>query len=271
MSLANVLGASQSARSLVLLGDPQQLEQPQQGSHPEGAGVSALEHLMGGQQTIEADRGIFLPETWRLPPRICAFTSEVFYENRLAPHLDNQRLLLAKTRPLAGTGLWVLSVSHEGNQNSSPEEVNATENIIKTLLYSGGTWTDRNGDTALITPHSFLVVAPYNAQVSLLSERLTPMGVRVGTVDKFQGKQAPIVIYSMTTSSPEEAPRGMEFLYSLNRLNVATSRAQCACILVANPRLFAPECKTPRQMQLANALCRYVEMATAVKTDDSSK
>ena len=104
-----------------------------------------------------------------------------------------------------------------------------------------------------------LIVAPYNAQVFQLAEKIP--NSRIGTVDKFQGQEAPVVIYSMTTSSPEDAPRGMEFLYSLNRLNVATSRAQCACILVANPRLFEPECRTPRQMQLANALCRYREMA----------
>ena len=98
-------------------------------------------------------------------------------------------------------------------------------------------------------------------------QRLEPKGVRVGTVDRFQGQQAPVVIYSLATSAPEDAPHGMEFLYSLNRLNVATSRAQCACILVGSPRLFEPECKTPRQMQLANALCRYLEMAKAVGLD----
>ena len=112
-----------------------------------------------------------------------------------------------------------------------------------------------------MTANDILVVAPYNSQVALLGERLAPHGIRVGTVDKFQGQEAAVVIYSMATSTPEDAPRGMEFLYSLNRLNVATSRARCACILVANPRLFEPECKSPRQMQLANAICRYVEMA----------
>ena len=105
------------------------------------------------------------------------------------------------------------------------------------------------------------MIAPYNAQVARLEERLGRRGIRVGTVDKFQGQQAPIVIYSMATSRPEDAPRGMEFLYNLNRLNVATSRAQCACVLVASPALFEPECRTPRQMQLANALCRYREMS----------
>jgi uncharacterized protein len=116
-----------------------------------------------------------------------------------------------------------------------------------------------------MTPRDILIVAPYNAHVALLEERLDERGIRVGTVDRFQGQQAPVVIYSMATSTPEDAPRGMEFLYSLNRLNVATSRAQCACILVANPRLFEPECKSPRQMQLANALCRYVELARRVE------
>jgi uncharacterized protein len=115
-----------------------------------------------------------------------------------------------------------------------------------------------------MTANDVLVVAPYNSQVALLGERLAPRGVRVGTVDKFQGQEAPVVIYSMATSTPEDAPRGMEFLYSLNRLNVATSRARCGCILVACPRIFAPECKSPRQMRLANALCRYVELARSV-------
>ena len=264
MCLADVLATSQAARSMVLLGDPQQLEQPQQGSHPDGTAVSALEHLLQGHQTLPAGRGIFLPETWRLPPSICEFTSEVFYEGRLAslPGLEDQ--VLTGTTPIAGSGLWVLPVVHEGNQSSSLEEVEAIDHFIARLLASGGRWTDRMGCVTGLTGADVLIVAPYNAQVALLSERLQGAGVRVGTVDKFQGQQAPVVIYSMTTSTPEDAPRGMEFLYSLNRLNVATSRAQCACVLVASPRLFEPECRTPRQMQLANALCRYVEMAQPV-------
>jgi uncharacterized protein len=116
-----------------------------------------------------------------------------------------------------------------------------------------------------MTANDVLLVAPYNSHVALLGTRLGSRGIRVGTVDRFQGQEAPVVIYSMATSNPDDAPRGMEFLYSLNRLNVATSRARCACILVANPRLFEPECKTPRQMQLANAICRYVEMAQIIE------
>jgi uncharacterized protein len=264
MSLANVLAASQAAKSVVLLGDPQQLEQPQQGSHPEGADRSALEHVLRDHKTIPADRGVFLPETWRMAPSVCAFTSEVFYEGRLQSRPGLERQALVGTTPIEGAGLWVARVAHEGNQNSSNEEVDVVDRIVARLLRAGARWIDSSGVTSAMTPEDILVVAPYNSQVSLLGERLTPRGIRVGTVDKFQGQEAPVVIYSMATSTPEDAPRGMEFLYSLNRLNVATSRARCACILVANQRLFEPECKSPRQMQLANAICRYVELARTI-------
>jgi uncharacterized protein len=262
LSLANVVAVSHAAKSLVLLGDPQQLEQPQQGSHPEGTGVSVLEHVLGDHPTMPSDRGIFLAETWRLAPAVCSFTSEMFYEGRLQPAAGCEHQRLLGTAPFEGSGLWVVPVAHEGNRNSSVDEVEAVEWVVSSVLRSRASWIDPRGNTRTMTPADILVVAPYNAHVTLLTERLGPRGVRVGTVDKFQGQEAPVVIYSMATSSPEEAPRGMEFLYSLNRLNVATSRARCACILVASPRLFEPDCKTPRQMQLANALCRYVEQAT---------
>jgi uncharacterized protein len=264
MSLANVLAASQGSASVVLLGDPQQLEQPQQGTHPEGADVSALEHILQDHKTISEDRGIFLPETWRLAPSICVFTSEVFYEGKLSSRAGLGRQVLVGTPPFEGAGLWVAAVAHSGNQNSSSEEVELIDKIVAELLRPGAQWVDCHGATHPMTPDTVLIVAPYNSQVSLLSERLTPRGIRVGTVDRFQGQEAPVVIYSMATSTPEDAPRGMEFLYNLNRLNVATSRAKCASILVASPRLFEPDCKSPRQMRLANALCRYVELSRPV-------
>jgi predicted RecB family nuclease len=265
MSLANVLAVAHAAGSIVLLGDPQQLEQPKKGSHPDGINVSALQHILGEHQTIPADRGIFLPVTWRLAPSICEFTSEVFYEDRLTskPGLDQQQLIAG---PFAGSCLWVLDVDHDGNRNASDEEVEAVADLVTTLTASGARWIDEYGVAKQMTGNEILVVAPYNAQVSRLSDRLKNTGVSVGTVDKFQGQQAPVVIYSMATSRPEDAPRGLEFLYSLNRLNVATSRAQCAVILVASPHLFVPDCSTPRQMKLANALCRYREMATITRT-----
>ncbi len=182
------------------------------------------------------------------------------------PGLEHQALSGAP--PFEGAGLWLVSVEHDGNRNSAPEEVDLVDRIAALLLARGSKWRNSDRSLAAMTAADVLVVAPYNAQVALLGERLSGCGVRVGTVDRFQGQEAPVVIYSMATSSPTDAPRGMEFLYSLNRLNVATSRARCACILVASPRLFEPECRTPRQMKLANALCRYAELAKAVSPKD---
>ncbi|MEX2110727.1 MAG: TM0106 family RecB-like putative nuclease [Gemmatimonadaceae bacterium] len=261
MSLANVLAMSPCARSIVLLGDPQQLEQPRKGSHPDGVSVSALEHMLVGHKTIPDGRGVFLPLTWRLCPAISAFTSELFYESRLRSKPGLERQLLNGAGDFDGSGLWVVKASHDGNRTSSMEEIDIVEGLVKQLVAKAASWTDKDGKQAQILGSDILIVAPYNAQVSRLTERLAPTGARVGTVDKFQGQEAPVVIYSMATSRPEDAPRGMEFLYSINRLNVATSRARCAAILVANDRLFEPECRTPRQMKLANALCRYRELA----------
>ncbi|WLA69209.1 AAA domain-containing protein [Bradyrhizobium diazoefficiens] len=159
-----------------------------------------------------------------------------------------------------GAGLRYLAVEHYGNQSSSLEEAEAVRELVTDILGAGATWIDRNGVEAAIGLEDILVIAPYNAQVFELQERIP--AARIGTVDKFQGQEAPIVIYSMTTSSPADAPRGMEFLYSANRLNVATSRARCLCVIVASPRLFEAECRTQRQMQLANTFCRYVELAS---------
>jgi uncharacterized protein len=264
MSLANALACSQAAKSLVLVGDPQQLEQPIQGSHPEGSGVSALEHVLAGHKTLPGERGLFLDETWRLHPTICAFTSEQFYEGRLKSRAGLE-LQAIDTPRLSGAGLWFLPVEHQGNSTASVEEVAATRALLEDLLSATSMWRDAEGSREL-TLQDVLVVAPYNAQVADLTRAL-PAGARVGTVDRFQGQEAPIVIVSMATSSPEEAPRGMEFLYSLDRLNVATSRAKAACVLIANPRLFEPDCRSPRQMQLANAFCRYLEQATTLRPE----
>jgi predicted RecB family nuclease len=263
MSLANVLAAAKSTGSIVLLGDPQQLDQPQRGVHPPGAEASALSHLLNGRATIGEDQGLFLSESWRLHPDVCQFTSEVFYDSRLESRAENARQRLNVPGPLNGTGLRFAPVKHQGNQSESPEEVTRVAELIDELLQAGTTWTNKKGEVRPLTRNDILVVAPYNAQVSALLQTLPPQA-RVGTVDKFQGQEAPVVLYSMTTSTPEDAPRGMEFLYSSNRLNVATSRAQCVTILIANPALFEVQCKTPRQIELANAFCRYLELAEVI-------
>ncbi len=261
MALPEVIVCSGAADSVVLLGDPQQLEQPKKGSHPEGTAESALAHVLQGEQVMPPERGIFIPETWRMHPSICGFCSEVFYEGKLSPRPGLEKQALTGTGRFDGSGLWVVGVEHEGNQNDSLEEVAAVTEIVRALLDRKAHWVDATGKSKRIKASDILVVSPYNLQVMALREELDALGVMAGTVDKFQGREAPVVIYSMASSSPSDASRGMEFLYSLSRLNVATSRARCATILVASPKLFEPECKSPRQMKLANALCRYVEMA----------
>jgi uncharacterized protein len=268
MSLADVLAVSASARSLVLLGDPQQLEQPQQASHPVGTQASALEHLLGDAKTVAADRGLFLKQTRRLHPKICQFTAEVFYENRLSsyPGLERQALLApadSRAARFGDAGLVYVPVVHDGNQARADDEVDAIAVLVEELTATSVTFRNAAGEQAPLTCADLMIVAPYNAQVTALTERLP--GVRIGTVDKFQGQQAPVVIVSLTTSTPEDAPRGMDFLYSANRLNVATSRAKALCILVGSPRLFEPDCRTPQQMRLANAFCRYRELAREVQ------
>jgi predicted RecB family nuclease len=259
MSLANVVAASPCATNLVLLGDPQQLDQPVRGSHPPGAERSALAHLLDGDATMRQDLGLFLERTWRLHPDICNFTSEVFYDGRLAPEPGRELQAVVGSGPLHGSGIRYLPVVHSGNSRDSNEEAAEVKRRILALLAAEGHWTDDELKVHPIGLDDVLVITPYNAQVHTIAEALP--GVRVGTVDKFQGQEAPIAIYTMATSSAEEAPRGMEFLYNLHRLNVATSRARCIVVVVASPALHRVRCRTPRQMQLANALCRLVELA----------
>ena len=186
----------------------------------------------------------------------------MFYEGRLLPRPGLERQTVKSKSRVTGSGLRYLTVSHKGNQSSSPEEADAVQLLVEEILRSNTTWIDRSNEQHPIGLEDILIIAPYNAQVFELQDRLP--GARIGTVDKFQGQEAPIVIYSMTTSSHADAPRGMEFLYSANRLNVATSRAKCVCILVAAPAVFEAECRTPGQMQLANAFCRYLELSTLI-------
>lgn len=259
MSLAMVLAASRCCHNLVLLGDPQQLEQPQRGAHPEGADVAALTHLLEGRATMPRDKGIFLGMTRRLHPKITAFTSETHYESKLHTYPGLEHMMIIGDTPFAGAGLFYVSVDHNGNQNRSDEEVDRIRSIVHHLTTGDVRWTNRNGETVPLMRADILIVAPYNAQVAALSDALS--GLRIGTVDKFQGQEAAIVIYSMTTSSAEDAPRGMSFLYSPNRFNVATSRALVACILVASEKVFEAECRSIEAMRWLNGLCRFREMA----------
>jgi predicted RecB family nuclease len=255
LALADVLAAGTSARSLVLLGDPNQLPQVSQGSHPEGAERSVLQHLLGDEITAPADRGLFLDRTWRLRPELCAFTSDAYYEGRLGHAPETARRSLAR-----GNGPVWLPVGHVGRGQSSVEEADAIAAAVSDLI--GSPFTDVDGTTRPLVEADVLVVAPYNAQVRMLRSRL-PAGVPVGTVDKFQGQQAPVVFVSMASSTPEEAPRGVGFAFDRHRFNVATSRAQCRAVLVCSPRLLDADCKTVSQMRLVSAVSRFVELAIA--------
>jgi predicted RecB family nuclease len=261
MSLANVLAVAGAARNLVLLGDPQQLAQPSQAAHPPGSGASALEHILGDHATMPGDAGLLIDQTWRMHPQLCRYTSEAFYDGKLTcvDGLEHQQIL--GDLPPRGSGLRVLEVPHEGNANASPEEASEVARLVRDLLRRE--WLDKAGNRLPIIPDQILVVTPYNAQIRAIEDALgqagCPSAVRVGTVDKFQGREAPVVIYSMATSSADEAPRGLEFLYDPHRLNVATSRAMAMAIIVASPDLIRVPCRTPRQMFLANALCQAWE------------
>lgn len=263
MSLAHALSVARAGRGLVLFGDPAQLEQPQKGVHPPGAEVSALEHWLGGDAlTIPPHLGVFLSHTRRLHPHLCDFVSAAFYEGRLKPTdglgLSEQAVHLSPA--ITGSGVRFVRVEHRGNTSHAPEEVEVVLGLVTTALAPGATFRARSGDERPLTPSDVLVVAPYNAQVAAL-RRVLPSSVRVGTVDKFQGREAALVIYAMTSSSAEDAPRGLEFLYSRNRLNVAVSRAQALCVVVGSPELLRASCKTPAQMRLVNALCALLEHA----------
>ena len=262
LSLANLLSISRAAKNLIILGDCQQLEQPIQAAHPDGADLSALEYIQGELATIPDNQGLFLDKTFRLHPGICKFNSELFYESRLTATAGNEGQVI--NGPMDLKPLMYKEITHEGNTNYSLEEVDLINNLVKGLVKDEHKYTLYNNktkelETSILTLSDIMVVAPYNAQVQRLKDKL-PDGIEIGTVDKFQGREAPVVIFSVTTSSPEDAPRGMDFLYSQSRLNVASSRAQCSFIMVANKEIFEASCKSPAQMKLANAYCRFLEM-----------
>jgi uncharacterized protein len=259
VSLADAIAVGTCARNIVLLGDPQQLPHVTKNSHPEGSGCSVLEHLLGDTATVAESRGLFLAQSWRMHPGVCRFVSEHSYEGRLvsAPGCELQAVASAG---LNGTGLRYVAVEHHHNAQQSPEEAAVIAGEVRRLL-NGATVTDRHGNTGPLTPAEILVVAPYNMQVRCLREAL-PEDVEVGTVDKFQGRQAAVVFFSMASSSGEDVPRGLEFLFNQNRFNVAVSRAKCLSVVVCSPLLLDTLCSTVAQMRLVNKLCRFVECAS---------
>lgn len=256
VALANLVAMGVSARNIVLLGDQMQLGQPIQGVHPGRSGESSLEYLLDGVSTIAPEHGIFLKTSYRMHPDVCRFISDAIYDGRLEAEDANRRQALVLRRDahpaLRPTGIAYLGIEHDACSQRSVEEAELVRTLYADLLAQS--CTDRHGATRPMSKENILVIAPYNMQVNLLKQVL-PDGARVGTVDKFQGQEAEVVIVSMATSSGDYLPRHIEFLYSKNRLNVAISRAKCLALFIANPALMSIRCTTPDEMALVNTLC----------------
>jgi superfamily I DNA and/or RNA helicase len=244
-----------------------QLGQPVQGSHPGESGLSVLEYLLQGQATIPAELGIFLGTTWRLHPQLCDFISDAVYDGRLHPAPHTFRRVVRST-PTARyvtreAGLLYVPVEHEGNTQASEEEVAVIRELVDELV--GRDITNEQGQVAgRLRLEDIVFVAPYNMQVRKLAATLGAHA-RVGSVDKFQGQEAPVVIVSMCASQGEGSPRGLEFLLHKNRLNVALSRAQSLAIVVACPALAQTRARSLPQMALLNLFCRIMHEGNNLK------
>jgi len=264
LSLADALVASNGARNIILLGDPQQLAQVAKAEHPGKAGRSVLDHLLEGHPTITPDRGVFLSVTRRMHPSICDFISRQIYEGRLTAHES-----CAQQTTEWGSGLRWIEAVHSNCSTESLEEANVVLGTIRRML--GTPWTNERGVVAPLTPEDFMVVAPYNDQVNLMRRMCSAdealRGVQVGTVDKFQGREAAVTFFAMTTSSSDDMPRGPEFLFSRNRLNVAVSRARCLAFLVCTEDLLNSRARDIEDMRLIGTLSAFVESAVIVSAD----
>jgi uncharacterized protein len=263
VSVANLVAMAPCAKNIVLLGDQMQLGQPIQGSHPGESGLSTLDYLLQGQPTVPDDFGIFLPQTWRLHPNICRFISGAVYVDKLDCQPHTARRVLAGRVPEwldRPAGLVYVPVEHDGNIYESAEEVDRIAGLVTDLLKASVRST--KGGLRRLTSDDILIVAPYNMQVRRLERRLPD--IRVGSVDKFQGQEAAVVIFSMCASTGDSSPRGVEFLFNRNRLNVAISRAETLAVVVGSPALVRTNCTSIEQMRLVNVYCRAVQEGAPV-------
>jgi uncharacterized protein len=244
-SLVDAIAVSANTKNLVLLGDPRQLTQVVQAIHPGGVDNSALGHYMGDAEILENTSGYFLDVTRRMHPAINALVSNLSYQNKLHSHPDTHSHVVEGVEP----GLVTVSVEHRANASSSIEEAKVVLEITKAQVAKLGT-------------SEVLIVAPYNAQVDLIRQMLDKAGlneVAVGTVDKFQGREAMVVIVSLAASSAVDAPRGLDFLLDRNRLNVALSRAKANCYLVHSPMLTRSRFRNIEELRSVSRLNSLLE------------
>jgi uncharacterized protein len=269
--LANAVAMARCSNNLVLLGDQMQLEQPIQGAHPGDSGLSVLQYVLKDTMAslpdapvfhavVPPDQGLFLGESRRMHLEVCQFISDTVYEGRLHSHADcsRQKIALPSNGGLHVTkekGIVFSGVVHDGNTQQSDEEVIHIKALFDEL--HGREYTDKNGVTQKLELNDFLFIAPYNAQVRSLQSAL-PDGARVGSVDKFQGQEAPVCIYSLCSSYGEYGSRGLEFILDRNRVNVAISRAKCLAVVVADPRISYTAVNTLDEMKMLNVFCKLV-------------
>ena len=251
ISVADLIALGGIAKNIVLVGDQQQLGQPTQGSHPNDSGKSVLDYLLEGKATIPEDKGIFLNKTYRLHPKINSFISENFYEDRLLVDKANvnRKIKYKKNSIIKNEGIHTVLMKHQDRSQTSIEEFEIIKKIMDQVM--GCKFIDFDKTERKISIDDILIVSPFNAQVNFLKARLNK-GARCGTIDKFQGMEAPIVIISMTSSSVEDLPRNKKFFFNRNRLNVAISRAQCASIILINPKLLESPLADLEEFKLIN-------------------
>jgi predicted RecB family nuclease len=273
MSLANLLVMARCAKTILLVGDQQQLAQPSQADHPGDSGLSCLDYLMQGAHVVPAERGVFLATSWRMEPSLTAMVSELFYDGRLQANPVNainaiswrEPFISASGQPMASQGLVFEPVAHNGCSVVCEAEIDRIEQIVDSLLNGSYCHAEAGGEKrGVLGPEQILVTAPYNVQVNRLQQRLGNRA-RVGTVDKFQGQEAPVAIHSLTASDGDLAPRGLGFLLEPNRLNVAISRAQCLSIVVGSPGLTTGIANTVEEAEQINRLCLVCQSSIPVR------
>ncbi|MEZ9369657.1 TM0106 family RecB-like putative nuclease [Shewanella sp. 10N.286.51.B2] len=273
VAVANLVAMSRCTSNIVLLGDQMQLGQPSQATHPESSGLSTLDYLLQNSPIVPSNMGVFLETTYRMHPKVNEFISEAFYQSKLGSAAITSQQSIAVPSDYEGplnieAGIRFIPVEHEGNNQVSEEEIDEIKIIVQQLV--GRNFTDRHSNTRKISLQDILFVAPYNHQVSKLQQALG-VDAKVGSVDKFQGKEAPIVIFSMCSSDANESARGLDFLFDKHRINVAISRAQALAIIVGNPKLFSTNANSVEQMAKVNVvakLAKYTELGVDMSHQD---
>lgn len=266
LSLADTMCVSDSCKRMVMFGDPQQLQQPQKAVHPFGTDDSALGHIFGGRKTVDDEYGLLLDTSYRMHDDICGFVSEMFYDGKLKHDQANSNHEILNNDTFSGSGMRFVPAEHEGNKSQSNEEVEKIMNILEKILDGKTQFRDKHGNLHIVEQEDIKIISPYNAQRNALERTVHSAypDIQIGTVDKFQGQEAPIVIFSTAASTPDDAPKGLGFLFNEHRLNVAISRAKAMFILVSSPALFGIQAKKPAQIILANRLLYLIKKSVTI-------